>query len=118
MEKIKKYSYYLFIYALFAFWLIYFSQILLAEIYFLKEFINYYIEKPTIQMLYILILSLILGPVSIVFYCLAPRYFMRIKNKETAKIKDIVLAVIYTFLGFLSCCITVFMIFDVFWNDY
>ena len=111
MEKIKKYGYYLFIYALFAFWLFYFSQFLLLGIFILIDFINSYIKTPTTELLFSLIVLIILGPIAMVFYCLALRYFMKIKNKETAKIKDVILAVIFTCLGFLLGCTALFSIF-------
>ena len=111
MEKIKKFGYYLFIYTLFAFWLINFGKSVLLGIFILIEFINSYIKTPTNQILYILLVLIILGPIAIVLYSLAPRYFMRIKHKETAKIKDVILAAVFTFSGFLFSCITFLIIF-------
>ena len=110
MEKIKKYSYYLFIYVLFAFWLIYFALFLFLGFYFLIDFINFYKEIPTLENLQVILKFIFLGIITVVIYCLAPQYFMKIKKKETAKIKDVILAAVYTILGFLSCWITIFII--------
>ena len=106
MEKIKNFGYYLFIYVLFAFWLILFGYDIFMSLGIMILYINEFLTNLSIKISpeeWILILS---GIITIILFCIPIKYFMRIKHKETAKIKDIILAIIFVLIDYLSLMVT------------
>lgn len=81
MEKIKNFGYYLFIYVLFAFWLISFVYVILLSLNIMILYINEILTNLSIKISpeeWILILS---GIITIILFCIPIKYFMRIKHK-------------------------------------
>ena len=110
MEKIKKFGYYLFIYTLFAIWLFLLGVFLFMSFSLILIWIINFLDGLSIKILPEELLLILSGIITIILFCIPIRYFKRIKHKETAKIKDIILAVIFVVIDYYSFLLT-FIIF-------
>lgn len=118
MEKIKKYSYYLFIYALFAAWLFLLGVFLFIFFSVLFFVIDVITISNVINFLPYILTNILIGTI-IIFLCyMLLKYFGRVKKFETAKIKNVILAVVVCFLGYLSFCLMfILLIYVSYWVD-
>lgn len=117
MEKIKKFGYYLFVYALFVFWLFLFGYAIFMSLGIMILYINEILTNLSIKISpqeWILILGWI---ITIILFCIPIKYFMRIKHKETAKIKDIILAIIFVLIDYLSLIVMLMMLFGLIFGE-